>query len=193
MPHALALDRSQPASAYPSARPTKPQQQQQQQQPQQLPLRDPRFLYAAGESRQARPSTLGNPVTPPVDMTSVQRGHNALTQAGNSYAIQRTGDAAFVNKQQHAHQVPEANNTMTTSHRPAYQNGSQQPIYRPQSPPMHTSSTNNGSNPSEDYRHARRASNHAIAPSLQIPTSIITPQTSMPQLAAEVNTHHIHL
>ncbi|KAF2140542.1 uncharacterized protein K452DRAFT_299289 [Aplosporella prunicola CBS 121167] len=36
----------------------------------------------------------------------------------------------------------------------------------------------------EDYR--RRASTTAIAPSLQIPSSITTPQTSMPQLAAEI-------
>ncbi|KAF4313066.1 cyclin pho80-like protein [Botryosphaeria dothidea] len=179
MPHALALDRSQPTSAYPSARPTKPQHELQ------LPLRDPRSLYAAGESRQARPSTLGNPVTPPVNMTSVQRGHNALPQAGSSYAVQRAGDAAFVNKQQHVHQAPEPN-SMTTSHRPAYQNGPHQPIFRPQSPSMRTGSSTTINNHSEDFKHARRASNHAIAPSLQIPSTINTPQSSMPQLAAEI-------
>lgn len=182
MPHALALDRSQPTSAYPSARPTKPQHELQ------LPLRDPRSLYAAGESRQARPSTLGNPVTPPVNMTSVQRGHNALPQAGSSYAVQRAGDAAFVNKQQHVHQAPEPN-SMTTSHRPAYQNGPHQPIFRPQSPSMRTGSSTTINNHSEDFKHARRASNHAIAPSLQIPSTINTPQSSMPQLAAEVILH----
>ncbi|OJD33242.1 cyclin pho80-like protein [Diplodia corticola] len=176
MPHALALDRSQPAPVYPPARTHKPQHEQ-------LPLRDSRSLYAPGESWQARPSALGNPAAPPVDMTSVQRGHNALPQPASSYAVQRPGDAAFVTKPQHVHQAPEANTkAMTASLRPAYQNGPQ-PVYRPQSPSARGSSNNTTS---EDYRNARRASNQAIAASLQIPTSILTPQTSMPQLAAEI-------
>ncbi|GME26322.1 Cyclin PHO80-like protein [Neofusicoccum parvum] len=148
MPHALALDRSQPTPAYHPARSYKPQHEQ-------LPLR-------------------------------VQRGHNALPQPGTSYAVQRAGDAAFVNKQHHVQHAPDANNTMTASHRPAYQNGVQQPVFRPQSPSMRS----NINSSSEDYRNARRASNNAIAPSLQIPTSINTPQTSMPQLAAEVITFY---
>lgn len=44
--------------------------------------------------------------------------------------------------------------------------------------------------PSADgQKHQRKTSNNDIAPSLRIPSTIQTPQTGMPQLAAEVRKH----
>jgi len=39
---------------------------------------------------------------------------------------------------------------------------------------------------SSDYSERRKSPNNSVAPGLQIPPKIITPQASMPQLAAEV-------
>lgn len=159
MPHAVPLH----PTSHPSAIHPKLAYQQQQ------------------DTRQARPS-LGSLVTPPAEMTSIHGAHNGLVQNGSRPAAQRPGDAAPLDRR-HLHHPADVNALMA--------NGARPPL---PAPSQHT--YGQGSRPSspikmapsfDEYASSGRSSNNAVALSLQIPSTIKTPQASMPQLAAEVS------
>ncbi|KAK8241605.1 hypothetical protein HDK77DRAFT_260364 [Phyllosticta capitalensis] len=158
MPHAVPLH----PTSHPSAIHPKLAYQQQQ------------------DTRQARPS-LGSLVTPPAEMTSIHGAHNGLVQNGSRPAAQRPGDAAPLDRR-HLHHPADVNALMA--------NGARPPL---PAPSQHT--YGQGSRPSspikmapsfDEYASSGRSSNNAVALSLQIPSTIKTPQASMPQLAAEI-------
>lgn len=120
-----------------------------------------------------------SPLTPPSDMYNSNGAYLASRQYGPKRSEFGSSRELYANGV-----APSAYRGPTDSaYQSLIQNGSR-PATRPSSPKSHSS----GADSTHDPNHRRKSSITSIAVNLRIPSTIKTPQSSMPQLAAEVCT-----